>query len=551
MRFDLLDEPWVPVIRLDGTAAEVGLVTAVREAHQLRRIVGETPPMTAALYRLVLAFLCRVYQPLDEEAWVDLWRADSFPTDLPDDSGEPTDARLATYLARYRDRFSLFDTTRPFLQCPAVARVRTSSVAKLVPYRAAGNNVTLFDHTTAKDEIRLTPAEAARWLVTLQTYDPGGTKSPYERDKSSEKAPGNRYGMVLVEGGSLKETLLLNLIRYEPAAEKPRRTSRDDRPAWEADPPSPEPGVREPLGWTDMLTWSSRRVWLAPREIDGETFVDRVVITPGDKLKAELPDSEWMAAYRRYPVNKKPTKRARKPSKPSYGPWRSVRLRVARGVWRHTRELLLAPSGAEEVHQQRPGVLEHVSEMVAGEEIATDAVYTLRVFDQQLDKNSTVVEQVLEEAVIAPVALLRAESAVAGPVIGHSVDLADRVGDELGAMERLYRARLAASLTLDIERKTGPRNLELAYWSRLAQPFDGLLWQLAATLRAGRRDSTATSGWADAVSRIGQQAAHDWAARPSRQGRHLEAAAEGYEQFLHQLRRWVTAYHGYIARYLD
>ena len=549
MRFNLLDELWLPVVRLDGTADEVGLVGLVREAHTLRRIVGETPPMTAALHRLVLAFLYRVYHPLDEDTWAELWRARSLPAEVSDNTGEPLqNARLATYLARYRDRFALFDAQRPFFQCPAVAGVLPKSAAKLVPYRAAGNNVTLFDHTTADDPVRLTPAEAARWLVTLQAYDPGGLKTAYKKERSSEQAPGNRFGLVLVEGGNLKETLLLNLMRYQPAAEIPRRTRPHDRPVWEADPPAPEPDTCPPLGWTDLLTWSSRRVWLVPREIDGRTCVDRVVITPGDRLKAELPDNEWMAAYRRYPDQKKST---RKSSKSSYGPWRAVRLQVNRGVWRHSKELLLAPSGFEEVHQQRPGTLEHVSDMVEAEEIAHDAVYTLRVFGQQLDSKAAIVEQALEEAVAAPVALLRAEVAVAGPVIGHSVELAALVGDELIAMESLYRAKLAASLSKDRERNAGPKSLELAYWPRLPQSFNEFLRQLATILRANRRDSAAALKWADAVRRIGQKAAQDWAESPPRQGRHLEAAAESYEQFLRQLRLRVDAYRGYIAGYLD
>ncbi len=549
MRFNLLDEPWLPVVRLDGAADEVGLVGLVREAHKLRRIVGETSPMTAALHRLVLAFLYRVYQPLDEDTWAELWRAEGLPAELSDDTGEaPKGARLANYLAEYRDRFALFDAQRPFFQCPAVAGVPPKSAAKLVPYRAAGNNVTLFDHTTADDEVRLTPAEAARWLVTLQAYDPGGLKSAYKKEKSSEQAPGNRFGMVLIEGGNLKETLLLNLMRYEPAAEKPRRTWPHDRPVWEADPPGPEPGDRLPLGWTDLLTWPSRRVWLLACEIDGRTYVDRVVITPGDKLKAELPDNEWMAAYQRFEERKKST---RKSSKPSYGPWRAVRLEANRGVWRHAEELLLAPSGSEEMYRQRPGTLEHVADMVEAEEIAPDAVYTLRIFGQQLDSNASIVEQVLEEAVAAPVTLLRAEETVAGPVIGYSVKLAASVGNELIAMEHAYRAQLAASLSKDRERKAGPKNLELAYWPRLAQPFNGFLRQLATTLRANRRDSAAASRWADAVRRIGQKAAQDWAESPPRQGRHLEAAAESYEQFLGQLHRRVDAYRGYIAGYLD
>ncbi|WP_117214290.1 type I-E CRISPR-associated protein Cse1/CasA [Allorhizocola rhizosphaerae] len=549
MSFNLLDEPWLPVVRLDGSADEVGLVSLLRESHTLRRIVGETPPMTAALHRLVLALLYRVYQPLDEGAWTELWRAERLPAEPSASIGEPpNDARLAKYLAQYRDRFALFDAQRPFFQCPAVAGVPASSAAKLVPHRAAGNNVTLFDHTTADDEIRLTPAEAARWLVTLQAYDPGGLKSPYKTVKSSKLAPGNRFGMVLVEGRNLKETLLLNLMRYDPQGQQPRRTWPDDRPVWEADPPRPEPDIREPFGWTDLLTWSSRRVWLVPRQMGGDMYVDRVVITPGDELKAELHDNEWMAAYQRNPVQKK---RTPKTSAPSYGPWYPVRLQVNRGVWRHSEELLLAPAGSEEAYQQRPLPLEHVAQMVLHGEIADDAVYTLRVFGQQLDSNKSIVEQVLEEAVAAPVALLRAEAAVAGPVIGHSVQLADRVGQELIIMERGYRARLAASLAPDRERKAGPNSLELAYWPRLAQPFDQFLWQLATTLRANRRDSTAARKWADAIRRIGQHAAQDWAEWPPRRGRPLEAAAERYEHFLSQLRRRLDAYRGYIARYLE
>ena len=39
--FNLLDEPWLPVVRLDGSADEMGLVLLLREAHMLRRIVGD------------------------------------------------------------------------------------------------------------------------------------------------------------------------------------------------------------------------------------------------------------------------------------------------------------------------------------------------------------------------------------------------------------------------------------------------------------------------------------------------------------------------------
>ncbi|MCZ9339614.1 type I-E CRISPR-associated protein Cse1/CasA, partial [Streptomyces sp. TRM76130] len=70
-------------------------------------------------------------------------------------------------------------------------------------------------------------------------------------------------GCVLVEGASLHETLLLNMQLYQPEAELPPRTTAQDRPVWEASqPPNPEPDARAPLGWTDLLSWPSRRILL-------------------------------------------------------------------------------------------------------------------------------------------------------------------------------------------------------------------------------------------------------------------------------------------------
>ena len=106
MPFNLTTNPWLPVVRLNGATDEVNLVTLLTQAHRIRRILGQTPPMTAALHRLVLALMHRAYGPVNAAAWADLWRADSLPT-----------PKLPT------DRFELFDNERPFFQCPAVSQV--------------------------------------------------------------------------------------------------------------------------------------------------------------------------------------------------------------------------------------------------------------------------------------------------------------------------------------------------------------------------------------------------------------------------------------------
>jgi len=497
-RFDLVEEQWIPVVDRKGVSRTVGLAEVLLTAHESRGIVGETPPMTAALYRLVLALAHRVYGPVDDDAWGGLGRAEGF-----------AEQPLRNYLTEFPDRFDLFDERRPFLQCPAVATRGASSAAKLVPHRAVGNNTTLFDHTTAADEVILDPDEAARWLVTLQAYDPGGLKTPYRSDKSSERAPCNWFGMVLIEGATLKETLLLNMLRYHPAEQQPRMTTDADRPVWEAEqPPPPEPRRRTPDGWTDVLTWPSRRVWLSSRSTPTTTVVDGVVITPGDRRVGDLPDTEWMAAYRR-------------PDRKGAGLF-PVRLAHGRGVWRFSRELLLAGNRS----WQRSYPLEQLSARVEAGHIPPNAVYTLRIFGQQLDPKATIVRQVLEESVVAPVALLRAEDPRVGRIIGHAVSLAADAGRALRDMQREHAAEFSAEAAAD---------LELAYWPHLPRPFDTFLRDLGAALTAGSGEFAAADAWAVEVARNAHQAAQRWAEGSPRRGRSVLAAGACYGRFTGKL----------------
>lgn len=486
--FNLLTEPWIPVIGADAQRREVGLTELLLDARGIRRIVGDTPPMTAALYRLVLALLHRAYGPVDEDAWGGLWSADQLPA-----------GKLRDYVADKSDRFDLFHPERPFLQSRALARITPSTVAKLVPHLAVGNNVTLFDHTTADDRIVLSPAQAARWLVTAQAFDPGGMKTPYEKVKSSEKAPCNLLGVVLVEGSDLKETLLLNALVYAPDYGEPYMTSGKDKPAWEepaAPPGTPDERGRGARGWTDLLTWPSRRILLIPKMSGDIVVVDGVVLTPGVRFKGDLPEEEKMAAFRR-PLgpNGKPKKDA---------PLLPIRLNPLRGVWRHSVELLMIDLRQEGRTRIRPRALEHIATLAGDGHLPRDAVYTLRVFGQQLDKNASVVEAYLEEQVPAPVSLLRARDTTLGALIGSAIALADNAGAALRHMERDYNKDKRADAT---------SSLDVAYWPQLPRRFATFLREVARAHDAGEPESDAVEKWTREVYRIAKQAAERWAER--------------------------------------
>ncbi|MBB5907122.1 CRISPR system Cascade subunit CasA [Actinoalloteichus hymeniacidonis] len=459
--------------------------------------------MTAALHRLVFAVMHHVFRPTSDEEWAQLWQRPDLRTDA-----------VTKFFHEERDSFDLFHPDRPFMQSKSLAEVEPAGIARLVPFRASGNNVTLFDHTTAADRLTLTPAEAARWLVTLQCYDPGGMKSGAYRNapRSSKRAPINDFGCVVVEGGTLKETLLLNLLRYDPARDEPSMTGVDDRPNWQ-DPGSTAatPNARTPRGWLDLLTWPSRRVLLraSTEQSDAESghpLVDGVVITPGTELRpvAEDHEHDWMAALR-IPITKGPRKTGKK--KPIMPPRVPVRLEEQRGVWRHAEELLLgAQQHNDQSRRRRPAALDQIAERAEHNLIPADAVFTLRVYGQQLDDKQAIVHNWQEESVPAPVALLREKSARLrlSRVVGLSCRLADDVGFLVRQLDRGYRADFNAS---------PPPTLEVSYWPHLTAPFHTFVRDLGKAMEMennGAGEKAAVDKWGRAVRGIAADAADRW-----------------------------------------
>lgn len=546
MEFDLWTEPWLPLQRPDGTMTEVGLAQALGEAGRYRRLVGSTPTMTAALHRLLLALVQRVCRPVDSSRWAQLWEAvDGFPK-----------KELATYQREYASRFDLFHPRMPFFQCPALD-ITPGSTAKLVAHRATGSNRLLFDHTTAEERPPLRPAEAARWLVTTQTYDTSGTKQPYRTDKSSEGGLGNRFACVLVEGSTLHETLLLNLLPYDPDAEQPRSTTPEDRPVWERpEPPAPEPDSRLSHGWTDLLTWPSRRILLSTTVIEGQTWVDGVALTPGTRLQGELIDYEAMAAYRR-PWHKGTSRAGLRP----------VSLDELRGVWRHSQEFLLSserrwwntwkaaqrargPLPAEEPERQRPAALDNIADRVEDGLIPEETVYTLRVFGQELgSQGGGDTYAWYEEVVPAPVALMRARNVRVGYVIGYAVSLATDLGEALKSMERGYAAEFHRRLT-NVQLQL-PSNLEIRYWPRLAAPFAEFLRELAGAVRNGTSETESATKWGRTVSHLADQVALQWLEGVPRRNRSLLTGSAHFDDFQRARRKLENVFHGGLAKYTD
>lgn len=287
--YDLLSQPWL-LVRTDEGVREVGLLEAFERAHEIRGLAGEIPTQEAACLRLMLAILYRTVDGMDVddpalEAWEGWWRDRRLPV-----------AEIRDYLTPYADRFDLLHPQTPFFQ---VADLRTtgggtSGLGKLIAEVPDGHP---FFTTRAGAEVdRLSYGEAARWLVHAQTYDYSGIKSGAVGDDRVKGGKGypigtgfaGTLGLLVAEGTTLAETLLLNLVLT-------METGRDRTP-WEHSQlgPALDGTHTQPLGPADAATWQARRVRLIH---DGYGVTD-AVLSNGDAIgpqnrRAVEPNSSW------------------------------------------------------------------------------------------------------------------------------------------------------------------------------------------------------------------------------------------------------------------
>ena len=245
--FNLVDDPWIPVIEPAGGSPRVrSLADVLLDASSLREIWSPSPLETIALHRLALAVLHAALRGPTSIAEGRTLLRDGWPRPEVED-----------YLERWRPRFELFDAERPFFQFASVEDGSLSPITRLAHERATAHNPTLFDHSRDAEPPSLAPDAAARLLVTHQLYAlQGGNKRPFYL---SNGPMGGKIS-VIVLGENVGKTLAANLVRYDGDDPMP---FDDDAPAWEQDDHAmPDRSGTTPRGYLDYLTWQSRAIKL-------------------------------------------------------------------------------------------------------------------------------------------------------------------------------------------------------------------------------------------------------------------------------------------------
>lgn len=225
-QYNLLDEPWIPVLRLDGTRAWCGFRGAISEAASIAALDFDDPLAQVVAHRHLEAMvLAAEGAPLASED-VRAWAA--WVTELLERGHlEPT----ISYLDERRDLFWLVGGDRPYLQDPAIAVEcpKRSSVNKLVMSNDSGNNALFF---TRRPDADLEPIEfpnAAAALLAQAAFAAGGRCS--SRNGTADSRQGTLRGVTVfgLSGATLLESLLAAMVPTRGDAE----THPADAPVWD------------------------------------------------------------------------------------------------------------------------------------------------------------------------------------------------------------------------------------------------------------------------------------------------------------------------------
>ncbi len=419
--FNLLDDPWIIVLGPDGRERPVSILGLFDDASDLVAIGGEVPTQSFAVLRLLLAFLHRAIDgPRDTDEWKTLWQAKELPL-----------SEIRRYADRVRHRFGLFDARSPFFQVPDLhtGKNEVSGLEKIVA--DVPNGEPYFTTRSASSLKRIDAAEAARWLVHVHAFDPSGIKSGAVGDPMVKSGKGypigvgwsGQLGAVWPESGSLRETLLLNLIAQD-VANYVRIGGPDDLPPWERavdDARGQQEPPRPPRGAIDLYTWQTRRVRLAG-DRDGVTGV---VLANGDRIvpqnrQGDEPHTAWRHSEAQSSKHKTVVYMPR-----GHDPERSV--------WRGLAALLpsvsshrVSRSGAPQ-RFLAPGVLNWVAELVAEGVLPENYKPRLRVCGAAYGAQNATYAEIVADVLPLPVMLLREDRPAAGQTAESAVASAENV----------------------------------------------------------------------------------------------------------------------------
>jgi len=269
MSFNLLIEPWIPVLYLDGRYRRVGIREALTQAGRIRQIAASNPMDNVALLRFLLAVLLTCRHRLSNDDRANLAGGNGIPADwLNSELGtasEPNETfnLLGDGTRFYQDKRLVGELLRAKQQKWDKAREKRRTTTNKTPrptsmddseFRPIGDLLVEFPTETKIAHLRhvrdreygLCPACCALGIIRCCAF------ANYAGRGYTSGLNGPAPAYAIAQGETLLQTLLLN--RREVVAKR--------RPPWLCD----EPPSLQTIDVLTALAWRPRRLWLGDRD---------------------------------------------------------------------------------------------------------------------------------------------------------------------------------------------------------------------------------------------------------------------------------------------
>lgn len=525
--FNLIEKPWIPCIDLEGRNVEHGIRDTLLKAHQLREICDDSPLVTVAIHRLLLAILYRAFEgPNSFADWRNLYSCGVFDSQ-----------RVEKYLDKWKDGFDLFGANKPFYQMARFETNKSISINRLATECASGNNATLFDHCGDEVEVGWPPSQTAKHLIACQTFASGGGKCSKAKILSSEEprpnfadAPALRGMNIWLQGGNVFGTLAINLAPIEDRSYAP----------WELDEPQQHRddrgGKKQPpvtaMGVVDRLTWQSRLV----RLISNGAIVSRMYYTQGRSADKSVGDP--MKVYR--------TSKEEGIS--------ALPLSSGKAAWRDAHSILMIPNAGSK--ERRPECLNLVAKARSSAVVDASQSFITHIVGLASAPNKAAKFLLWRhERMPVPVALLDDANLIERlqSLLQNAEHMADGLKDRARRIGKLY-------LSPDCESQGGrqPDKDEVAkvveaidprpaYWARLEKHFFSLIenlsndWDEAGDSWKPDDQQRATQAWRESIKREAKQALRESIRSLGTTARAIQAVARVRTDFGDEDLKPVTA----------
>ncbi len=252
--FNLLTEPWLPVVSIKGEKKFLSLNDFLKQAHDLERFDFPLPGLETAVLRFLVAIVHIVGAPNDKSEWEDWYKRGKF---------EDT---FITELQKYKDKLDLFSKTDPFLQEVEFYDNTIKPVSKLIDSFPSGNNSSHFGILDLKkgfDSICLHPSIAFPIMLYCFVGVLAGT------DGDGGLNGGSTPYYVSIHSNNIFKTIFLNVIDASQINELAyKRKCKKAQSGWLEN--IKDDTSTSNLSIQDSLLWKPRKIRLIPVKIENK-----------------------------------------------------------------------------------------------------------------------------------------------------------------------------------------------------------------------------------------------------------------------------------------